>query len=91
MNWITEKVIDCFATKTIPIYYGAPNIGDFFNKDGIIVFNSIDELNVILNSLPPNFYESKRAAIEENYERSKQYYDFHKRVEGEINNLIKNK
>lgn len=90
-NWVTEKVIDCFATKTIPIYWGCPNIGEFFNDKGIIQFNNIDELDKILNNLTPDFYDSVYDILEENYEKSKQYYDFHKRVESEINNLIKNK
>ena len=32
-NWITEKLIDCLATRTIPIYRGAPNVGDFFDTE----------------------------------------------------------
>ena len=35
-TYFTEKLLDCFATGTIPVYYGAPDIGDYFNKDGII-------------------------------------------------------
>ena len=36
-NYFTEKIIDCFSIKTIPIYWGCKNIGDFFNLDGIIL------------------------------------------------------
>jgi hypothetical protein len=90
-NWITEKIIDCFATKTIPIYCGCPNIGDFFNEKGIIVFNTIDELNSILNNLSSEIYDNMTDILEENYEKSKKYYDFHSRVENEINNIILSK
>jgi len=38
-NMFTEKITDCFMTGTIPIYYGITNIGDFFNKDGIIMLD----------------------------------------------------
>jgi hypothetical protein len=27
----TERLIDCLVTKTIPIYWGCPNISDFFD------------------------------------------------------------
>ena len=87
-NWITEKVIDCFATKTIPIYYGAPNIGEFFNIDGIIQFNNMDELARMLSRLTPQFYTDRINIIEENYEKSKEYYNIYDRIENEINNLI---
>lgn len=34
--WITEKVLNCFATKTVPIYVGSPKISGMFNPLGII-------------------------------------------------------
>lgn len=89
-NLITEKLIDCFATKTIPIYWGCPNIGEFFNEKGIIKFNTLEELDLILNKLTPEYYEELSDVLEENYQKSKEYYDFHKRVEKEINNIIYN-
>lgn len=88
-NWITEKFIDCVATKTIPIYYGAPNIGDFFNEKGILKFNTIEELNNILNTITPQTYDELSEVIEENYNKSFQYFDFHERVQEEINIFIK--
>ena len=29
-NYFSEKIIDCFATMTIPIWYGCDNIGELF-------------------------------------------------------------
>jgi hypothetical protein len=40
----TEKIIDCFMTGTIPIYYGCPSIGNFFDINGILQFDNIEEL-----------------------------------------------
>jgi hypothetical protein len=63
-NYYTEKVMDCFATGTVPIYYGTPKIGQMFNDQGLITltknFNPLD--------LSYDLYESKRLAIEENFE-----------------------
>lgn len=42
--WITEKICNCFANYTVPIYYGARQIGALFNEDGIIICHSIDEV-----------------------------------------------
>jgi Glycosyltransferase family 10 (fucosyltransferase) C-term len=81
-NYFTEKIVDCFATKTIPIYWGAPNIGEFFNMDGILPFLGYDGydgwfhgVQPHLLSLTPEFYESKREAIEDNYQRALKYTD----------------
>jgi hypothetical protein len=34
-GWFTEKILDCFLLKTIPIYWGCSNIEDYFNPKGI--------------------------------------------------------
>lgn len=43
-NYFTDKIVDCFATGTIPIYWGMPNHANYFNKDGVISFSSKAEL-----------------------------------------------
>jgi hypothetical protein len=74
--YFTEKIIDCFRTKTIPIYWGCPSIGDFFDINGIIVFDTTDELNVIMNNLTEEYYYSKIDSIENNYKTSFKYNTF---------------
>lgn len=70
-GYFTEKLLDCFATGTVPIYWGAPNIGEFFDMSGIITFDSIEALKATM-ALPPN-YELHREGIAANFERFKQY------------------
>jgi len=62
-NYYTEKIMDCFACGTIPIYWGSPDIGNFFNLDGIIIFNE----NFDFNSLSYDLYFSKIKHIKENF------------------------
>lgn len=71
--WFTEKIIDCFVTGTIPIYYGCEAIGDFFDKNGIITFNSLEELDNILKNLTVKMYKSKLNSIKNNFKISKKY------------------
>jgi hypothetical protein len=75
-NYITEKVIDCFMSYTIPIYWGCPNIGDYFDTNGMIIFNSKDELAAILENLSPELYQSKLNAVKHNYEVAKKHFAF---------------
>ena len=35
-NYWTEKIMDCYLAYTIPIYYGCPNIRDFFSPESYI-------------------------------------------------------
>jgi len=88
-NMFTEKIIDCFQTKTIPIYYGCPNISDFFNIDGILIANSLEDIIKICNNITPDFYESKLNAIEDNYIRSMNYLSHKQILERKLNELLK--
>lgn len=68
-TYFTEKIMDCFATGTVPIYWGSPDIGDYFNLDGIIVVESFDTLDEDFKQITPELYESMKDAIEDNYNR----------------------
>ena len=72
----TEKIIDCFNTKTIPIYWGSNNVVDYFNSDGIITFKTQDDLQQILVNIEQNgksIYNNKMKAIEENFVTAKAF------------------
>lgn len=71
--YFTEKIIDCFLTGTVPIYWGCPGIGEFFNIEGIITFNDIDDLNSILSNLGTEDYSKRFNAVKENMEIAKKY------------------
>lgn len=69
----SEKINDCFLTGTVPIYYGCEIIGEFFNIDGILVFNNQKELDDILDNLSIEQYYAMMPAIEDNLSRAKKY------------------
>lgn len=97
--WITEKIIDAFATKTIPIYLGARDINKYFNKNGIIQVEDEKELIKTINTMLNNveywndYYNDIhiQETIEENYEISKKYWNFeewfYKTYEKEISEM----
>jgi hypothetical protein len=52
-GYFTEKLIDCFLTWTMPIYYGCPDVYDFFPKESVIPLDlssstAIDDLYRII-------------------------------------------
>jgi len=71
-SYWTEKITDCFATGTIPIYWGTKSkrLFDFFKSDGIIILESLKEQE-IMESLTTELYESKLKAVHANLERVK--------------------
>jgi hypothetical protein len=88
-NMFTEKIIDCFYTKTVPVYYGCTNIGDYFNIDGILVVNDLEDIIAICNSLTPEHYQRMLPAIEDNYNRSLKKCVYDEQVKEIIMELIK--
>jgi glycosyltransferase involved in cell wall biosynthesis len=72
-NYFTEKILDCFLTGTIPIYKGCSNIGDFFNINGIITFETENELLDIIVNLSDSVYQQKLKYIQENFELAQKF------------------
>jgi hypothetical protein len=71
-SYFTEKLHDCLLTGTIPVYLGAPNIGDFYNLKGIVLIEKDEEGNVSFNSevLTKEYYYDNIDAVKDNYERA---------------------
>ena len=72
-NLFTEILLDCFTVGTVPIFWGAPNIGEFFNLDGILSFETVEECRAIVVGLSWEGYTSKAHAIADNFERVRKY------------------
>ena len=85
-NMFTEKLLDCFRSRTVPLYFGCPNINKYFDPRGVITFQTVDELEHIVNALTPDDYESRLPYIEANYELGRPYWE--QTVYQRIENLI---
>jgi hypothetical protein len=88
-GYFTEKILDCFLLKTIPIYWGCSDINKFFNKEGIIKFGNIDEFIYITNNLNEDYYNSKKDIIEENYQKTLQYVNYEQNIIDKIKEIFK--
>lgn len=71
--YFTEKLIDCFVTGTVPIYWGCPSIGDYFNVDGMIIFENMSDLSYIMENISLDKYNAMKDAIQDNFEKAKEY------------------
>ena len=73
-NYFTEKILNCFARGTIPIYFGAKHIDNFFDGNAILKFNSIETLSNILSMVSISDYKNRIYAIETNMKTAKLKY-----------------
>lgn len=71
--FFTEKITNCFASQTIPVYLGATKIHEFFNPDGIITFNVNDNIVDVLRQCTQNEYLRRLPAVIENFNKVKVY------------------
>lgn len=90
-SYFTEKLIDCLLTKTVPIYWGAPDIDKFFDVRGFIIINNYSDLVEKVNKLTDKTYEEMLPYIEENFNRAKEYgRPFFSRIQDAIEETYNN-
>ena len=77
--------MDCLITKTIPIYWGCPNISKFFDTTGWIIFDNLNELRFKLGLLHPAYYSSYESVINSNFQKCLAYV----KIDDNINNTLR--
>lgn len=77
-HW-TEKLADAFLGYTIPIYYGCPNVFDYFPEGSVIPIDLHDfdaALKTIRDALTPENYRQRLPALLEARRRVMERYTF---------------
>ena len=77
-HYWTEKIADCFLAGTVPIYWGAPNIRDYFPADSMIVIDTLDPVEVariIKTEATPEAYQRRLPALREAKRRVLEEYN----------------
>lgn len=67
-DYWTEKIADCFLCETMPLYFGCPNIGDYFPSDTYVPIDIDDyrsSIRAIEAAIEGNAYEQHRQQIVE--------------------------
>lgn len=75
-DYFSEKLIDCLSMGTIPIYWGCPNIGSYFEEQGLFEFETIEQLEVMLEMISANpeyIYDEMKRWASVNYYRASDY------------------
>jgi len=88
-NYFTEKICDCLITKTIPVYYGCPNISEYFDTTGWILLedHSFDTFLTKIEVLTPDYYRNYLETVEKNFETVKQYIDIQENINKSLRSI----
>lgn len=70
--YFSEKLLDCFASRTVPLYWGS-DVSPFFNVNGMLIFNTVEELEEIFARITPELYNTMKADMEDNFSRVNRY------------------
>ncbi len=68
--YFTEKIIDCLVTETVPIYCGCRGIDRYFDRRGMLIFETLPELLQILDQLSWSKYAEMLPYVQLNLERA---------------------
>lgn len=86
--WFTEKLCDCFSSRVVPIYYGAREIGNYFDQRGMIIVKDLASIIRACNGITESRYAEMLPYIEENEQRVKQYFKLGDRVTQKLKELF---
>lgn len=78
-NYWTEKITDCYLSNTLPIYYGCPNLEEFFDKKSYYNIDIYDYKKSILQIeeiIDSDLYEESLSYIREAKNKILNKYQF---------------
>ena len=79
-NYITEKLLGCFVSLTVPIYLGCPNVRDYFDERGMFIAESPEEVIKICQSITPRTYDRMLPYLIENRRRALELMGLQRRL-----------
>lgn len=74
-HYFTEKLIDSFVCLSLPIYWGTPDVGQYFDTGGMIVCESAEEIKKAISGVDRQAYEDKKPALARNRSAALNYVD----------------
>ena len=99
-GYCTEKIVDAFASNTIPIYYGDPEVFKIFNKNAFINIEDINHIEEVIELIKKidnndklyNKYIKEKKLVNNKYisEEQKQFKEFIYNIIDNNNTFYKN-
>ena len=83
-HYFTEKILNCLACKTIPIYWGHESIKQYFDTSNWLFFNDLENGYEKIKFASSGKHIVSQDKIHENYVQAKSYKNFYKRMSEKI-------
>ena len=83
-HYFTEKILNCLACKTIPIYWGHESIKQYFDTSNWLFFNDLEDGYEKIKFASSDEHIVSHDKIHENYVQAKSYKNLYKRMSEKI-------
>ena len=89
--YFSEKLIDCFLCNTIPVYWGAPDVAQFFDARGMVICQNAKEIQDAIATLGSNDFERLSHYADENRKRALTHIDQERSIAELLNSELHGK
>ena len=79
-NYFSEKLVDAILCQCVPIYWGCPNIGDFFDPAAIIQCESAADVRRAVEQMNEAGFKARQPALAAMRARAGEFADLHRRA-----------
>ena len=83
-HYFSEKILNCLACKTIPIYWGHDSVKQYFDTSNWLFFNDLEDGYEKIKFASSGEHIVSHAKIHENYLQAKSYKNLYKRISEKI-------
>ena len=83
-HYFTEKILNCLACKTIPIYWGHESVKQYFDTSNWLFFNDLEDGYEKIKFASSGEHIVSLDKINENYVQAKSYKNLYKRISEKI-------
>ena len=83
-HYFTEKISNCLACKTIPIYWGHESVKQYFDTSNWLFFNDLEDGYEKIKFASSGEHIVSHDKIHENYVQAKSYKNLYKRMSEKI-------
>ena len=83
-HYFSEKILNCLACKTIPIYWGHESVKQYFDTSNWLFFNDLEEGYEKIKFASSGEHVVSQDKIHENYIQATSYKNLYKRMAEKI-------
>lgn len=79
-HYFSEKLIDALLCKSVPIYWGCPNIAEYFDTSGMVICESAEDIHQALRDMSEADYNARLPALEALQDQAADFGDVYGRA-----------